>query len=623
MENQGVNQHFEETVVEFLCEHFCGERGLRWVFRAEPPVGLASPEDFFSPEGFLPVIVQMAKAAAGEQVGFDCTGLQLEPDNDAIFGVKASITTKPNDSIFRLLVDAVVRLCGPEVSGRVINHHTLYQWCLACQNTEPQPILLPLGEREVDIAQSYKLFSESHPWSEPYKIAPSSRHLALAMEMLDGISDILGRDIDKIKFLRIVTIKGELKAYLSLQRDWWAWGLNSPDGGICSALRDFLHEIESRSTVDTTDDFFCRAGGLVCKTLRDALLREEKGKDSPVSMTDFTEQLPEVKEDEKLVEIIPESSIQAWRLIVTNSDNETANYIKGLLSRVEGEHLTHKKMAMVPDFQSLETIAARFPNFTELFDYLQTQFALAKVGNGAFRLPPILLLGEPGIGKTEILLHLTEVIKTDFMLQNMAAAQNGSFLAGSDIYWRNSKPGSLFNLLVFGCFANPVVLLDEIDKVARSEHAQAGSLYSLLERRSAAKFVDLSLPQVSIDASHVVWFAAGNDDRTIDPAILSRFKVFRIPTPTKDQMPVIIQSIYSDLLAKESWGKAFAPTLAGDLLSNAFNGIAPRDARQIIETACARAVVAGRRQITLADISSDIRSVDRKYKRIGFSNEAG
>lgn len=141
MENQACeNQHFEGTIVDFLCEHFCSEKGLQWVFRAAPPVGLASPDEFFSPVGFLPAIVQMAKTA-GEQVGFDCTGLQLEPDKEALFGVKAVITMEPKGIIIRLLIDSVERLCGPPKPGRVINHEKLYKYLVDSDRSNHQELL--------------------------------------------------------------------------------------------------------------------------------------------------------------------------------------------------------------------------------------------------------------------------------------------------------------------------------------------------------------------------------------------------------------------------------------------------------------------------------------------------
>lgn len=318
------------------------------------------------------------------------------------------------------------------------------------------------------------------------------------------------------------------------------------------------------------------------------------------------------------IEILPPASCDALEQLVKGSDNETAKRLQALQARIKTLQVRkntrrpdglRKALAVVTGAQTLDCLRTdRFPNFHDFFEYLRAQFSLAMVGDSVFRLPPILLVGEPGVGKTEVLSRLAGILNTAFLIHNMAAAQSGSTLTGSDIFWHNTRQGTLFDLLVFGHTANPVVLLDELDKAPPGHYySPIGALYSLLERPSAARFTDLSLPGVTIDASHVVWFAAANDSQAIDPAILSRFRVFQIPVPTKEQMPQIIKSIYSDLLERETWGKEFNPELPPGVL-NILTGITPRQMRQILETACAKAATDGRREILPTDICIEIKS---------------
>lgn len=314
------------------------------------------------------------------------------------------------------------------------------------------------------------------------------------------------------------------------------------------------------------------------------------------------------------IQLLSPTSLETLRILSTSSDEESNKRLKSLLSRIENESYTQKELATIPDGKIIDDVLApKFPNFSELFDYLKMQFTLAKVGDSVFRLPPILLIGEPGIGKTEIMYRLSESMGSSFFVQDMASAQAGSTLTGSDIYWANSRHGELFNLLMFGKTANPIVMLDEIDKMAGDgRFSPGGGLYGLLERRSASKFNDLSMPGVHIDASHVVWVAAANDKNAIESALLSRFKVFDIPVPTKDQMPAVIKSIYSDLLARETWGKAFSPELS-DAMLNSLDSVAPRQLRGMLEAACAIAVSKDRRHLEPEDIQ-----VKRSTRRMGF-----
>lgn len=131
------NYAFEGTVVDFLCEHFCGEtgKGLGWVFRAAPPHGDISPDEFFGPMGFLPAFVQIA-IKSGSQVGFDCSGFLIEDDPEALFGSVAKVVADPQGVGLALVIDSVERLCGPAISGRVINYEKLYNFLTANDRTD-------------------------------------------------------------------------------------------------------------------------------------------------------------------------------------------------------------------------------------------------------------------------------------------------------------------------------------------------------------------------------------------------------------------------------------------------------------------------------------------------------
>lgn len=316
----------------------------------------------------------------------------------------------------------------------------------------------------------------------------------------------------------------------------------------------------------------------------------------------------------KTIELLKPSSLHTLEELIKSEEKDTAKRLKTILTRIEKEPYDRKDLSVVPDITILDNVLEpKFPNFKEFFDFLRKQFILAKVGDGVFKLPPILLIGEPGVGKTEIMFRISEMIGSSFLVQDMASAQAGASLTGSDIYWSNSRHGELFNSLMFGKTANPIVLLDEIDKMStQDQHSPAGGFYSLLERRTASQFNDLSMPGVFIDASHVIWVAAANDKSGIEPALLSRFKVFEIPSPNKEQMPAVIKSIYSDLLDRETWGNSFSRMLSDDLL-NSLGSIAPRELRQILETACANAASSNRRHIEAEDIQ-----VSRDSKRMGF-----
>jgi ATP-dependent Lon protease len=102
----------------------------------------------------------------------------------------------------------------------------------------------------------------------------------------------------------------------------------------------------------------------------------------------------------------------------------------------------------------------------------------------------------------------------------------------------------VFETLVDGQYANPVMVVDEIDK-ARGEHAYdpLGALYSLLEHDTAGAFTD-EFAEVAIDASQVIWVATANDERCIPEPILNRVNVYEVDMPDRDAARTIARRLY-------------------------------------------------------------------------------
>lgn len=434
-------------------------------------------------------------------------------------------------------------------------------------------------------------FETAFPWCKGHQVHPSAEHVDLAKKILLGIQEIFGENISDVRFLRLVTLRGELQCYIE------------------GALGDYYKGTRRAAVIDMIDE--CK------REYKEAL--GTPGTPGTMTMESCLEPLEKLVTDPQsavdrapTVEVIPESSMQVLEDLARNAgcDDKRLKRLSARLKRACGK----KHLATVPvdNAQQVTLLSEQFPNFVELFDLLRAQFALSAMGDKAFRMHPVLLIGDPGIGKTEVLLRIASMLDTGFLVSNMGAAQTSASLMGSDIYWANTQHGQLFELLAFGKTANPIIMLDELDKVSVREYSPLGPLYGLLEKRTAKVFCDLSLPGVITDASHVAWFAAANDDRRIDEAILSRFRVLHIPTPTKDQMPAIARSVYSDLRGRESWGCAFDPDLSDDVI-DALDGSPPRDVRMLIEAACARAAIDGRGVITPDDLMRT-----RKPRGCGF-----
>ncbi len=168
--------------------------------------------------------------------------------------------------------------------------------------------------------------------------------------------------------------------------------------------------------------------------------------------------------------------------------------------------------------------------------------------------------------------------------------------------------------------ANPVVVIDELDKVSQNNtHDPLAGLYSLLEPITARAFEDLCLG-FPIDASAINWIFTSNDISGLPLPIVSRVKVFEIKAPNKKQTVQIAHRVYKALL-KSHWGSAFDAVLPDDV-ADALGVREPRAIRSTLLAALGNAAIDERSVVSVADLDGVNRaqkSGDYQDSKIGFA----
>jgi ATP-dependent Lon protease len=262
---------------------------------------------------------------------------------------------------------------------------------------------------------------------------------------------------------------------------------------------------------------------------------------------------------------------------------------------------------------AMEHLYDEMPNFTAVLDDVKRQLALCHDSCDALEIMPMLLLGPPGIGKTHFAREMAQLLGTGLGFISMSSLTAGWVLSGASSQWKGARPGKVFETLVDGAYANPVMVVDEIDK-ARAEHAYdpLGALYSLLEHDTAGTFTD-EYAEVAIDASQVIWVATANDERCIPEPILNRMNVYEVQAPDADAARAIALRLYRQLRAGHDWGQRFDDTPPDSVLER-LASMAPREMRRAWMTAFGNARLAGRASIELADLPG----AGNKRQAIGF-----
>ena len=295
----------------------------------------------------------------------------------------------------------------------------------------------------------------------------------------------------------------------------------------------------------------------------------------------------------------------------------------------------------VTQLEQVRSLRLKFPHCAAVIERVQSALHARAVAGSWAQIPPILLKGGPGTGKTTFARALANCLGVDFF--QIAASHDILKLTGLGPPWRGATVGALAKALgkspdggdEQGC-ANPVLLIDELDKAGgqiRSADGagEGGGFFDqlLCIEPQNSNLIDAFLGDtMPICVRYVSWIFTANNIEKIPDYLLSRIEIFDISQPTAaDYRNGLLNSIFGSLVDELPYGSLFAPLLTSEVIDRlAESGMSPREIRRALEEAmegavCAYADTPARGSVRLTPGHFKTKNVKPKSRAIGFIQE--
>lgn len=169
----------------------------------------------------------------------------------------------------------------------------------------------------------------------------------------------------------------------------------------------------------------------------------------------------------------------------------------------------------------------------------------------------IALKGKAGTGKTSIAMAIAKMLGLPFSKISLAGAEDSSIICGQNSSWVGSGPGSIINELIKHGTSNPVILLDEVDKIADTPKGKGleDTLLHLLDKTQNSQFTDNFLSEIPHDLSRVFFILTLNDESALNPILKDRLTVIDVPSYTSNELiEICTQFIIPKILKKRKLG---------------------------------------------------------------------
>ena len=310
-----------------------------------------------------------------------------------------------------------------------------------------------------------------------------------------------------------------------------------------------LKEIE---IIAIKNDFQAKVKAHVDKNQKEYLLREqmkvireELGEDNTELDADhFMDALGKIRADKEVKEKI-KKEIDRFKNISSSSSESavTRGYIETLLelpwnkTSRDNKDLKNAEQILNADHYGLEKVKERMLEFLAVRN-------LTSKGES----PIICLVGPPGTGKTSIARSVAKALDKKYVRISLGGVRDEAEIRGHRRTYVGAMPGRIVNGLRSAGVKNPLMLLDEIDKMSSDYKGDtASALLEVLDAEQNKKFRDHYV-EIPIDLSEVLFIATANSVQDIPRPLLDRMELIEVTSYTENEKLHIAKE---HLLAKQ------------------------------------------------------------------------
>ena len=310
-----------------------------------------------------------------------------------------------------------------------------------------------------------------------------------------------------------------------------------------------LKEIE---IIAIKNDFQAKVKAHVDKNQKEYLLREqmkvireELGEDNTESDADhFMDALGKIKADKEVKEKIKKEIDRFKNISSSSSESAVARgYIETLLelpwnkTSRDNKDLKNAEQILNADHYGLEKVKERMLEFLAVRN-------LTSKGES----PIICLVGPPGTGKTSIARSVAKALDKRYVRISLGGVRDEAEIRGHRRTYVGAMPGRIVNGLRSAGVKNPLMLLDEIDKMSSDYKGDtASALLEVLDAEQNKKFRDHYV-EIPIDLSEVLFIATANSVQDIPRPLLDRMELIEVTSYTENEKLHIAKE---HLLAKQ------------------------------------------------------------------------